>query len=128
THAFYQNVQRDLTGRDLGTLGGPNSEAHDINQAGQIVGRADIRPGRYRAFLLSNGQMLNLGTLGGSDSAANAVNDRGTVVGYSKLPIAGADWRHAFLYRDGVMHDIDTIGRMRSEARDVNNRNQVVGF
>src|SRR5206468_6366749 len=63
--------------RDLGTLGGEYSYATGINDAGQVVGSADIlTPSSPRsiqhAFLYEGGEMRDLGTLGGMDSYAYA--------------------------------------------------------
>jgi probable HAF family extracellular repeat protein len=39
--------------QDLGTLGGNNSEAFGINDAGQIVGVSNISSGEFHAFSTS---------------------------------------------------------------------------
>jgi probable HAF family extracellular repeat protein len=52
---------------DLGTLGGDNSTALWINDAGEVVGEADLpsaNPDVHHAFLWRNGVMIDLGTLG----------------------------------------------------------------
>ncbi len=66
---------------DLGTLGGNESDAKDINDAGQIVGYAKDAAGRDRAFLWQSGAMTDLGTLSGTESWALAINNLGQVVG-----------------------------------------------
>lgn len=69
----------------LGTLpGGLNSVAYDINDAGQIVGEATTSRGLARAFLYTNGQMMNLNdlidpTLGITLEEAEGINDNGQI-------------------------------------------------
>ncbi|MCH7677613.1 hypothetical protein IH879_22070, partial [candidate division KSB1 bacterium] len=70
--------------KDLGTLGGPTSQANDINDAGQIVGTADL-PAFAHAFLWENDLMTDLGTLGGDFSRAFSINESGVIVGPSQV-------------------------------------------
>ena len=54
---------------DLGTLGGATSEAHGINNRGEVVGWAQDAGGHTQAFQWQYGSMTGLGFLpGGSNS------------------------------------------------------------
>jgi probable HAF family extracellular repeat protein len=65
---------------DLGTLGGSESQADDINASGQVVGQAQTAAGAWHAFSWTRtGGMVDLGTLGGGNSFATAVNASGQV-------------------------------------------------
>ncbi len=95
--------------QDLGTLGGDNSTAVWINDAGEIVGGADL-PGSEveHAFLWRKGVMTDLGTLG-SSSLAEAINSKGQIVGTSRLlDRTEPPFRHAFLWeKGGAMIDLN---------------------
>src|SRR5690349_10949712 len=81
---------------DLGTLGGAESTAYGINDAGQVVGGALLADGAEHAFLWTRElRMVDLGTLGGRNSVATGINNRGQVVGRAQL--ASGDF-HAFLW------------------------------
>ncbi|UCC32426.1 MAG: DUF3466 family protein, partial [Phycisphaerales bacterium] len=112
----------------LGTLGGHQSVATDINDSGQVVGGAQAANSYIRPFRWANGTMTDLGTLGGENGdvlhRAEAINSSGDVVGMSYT--AGGD-AHAFLY-DGSMNDLGVLtGGDTSVAYDINDDDQVVG-
>ena len=83
---------------DLGTLGGNNSLANDVNEAGQVVGGAqNTEPDlwnfgdilglptstAWHGFVWQGGRMQDLGTLGGPDSFAPIINQKGQIAGFA---------------------------------------------
>src|SRR5260370_21885106 len=95
--------------QDLGTLGGPDSDALLINERGQIAGISitTIDPATQQAtvdpFLWENGKMIDLGTLGGTSATPDAINNNGQVVGISNL--AGYQTLPPFLCSHAVLKD-----------------------
>lgn len=83
---------------DLGTLGGAESEAHALNNFGQVVGVSDTAGPVRRGFLWSGGTLTAIGTLGGPNSEAFDVNDAGQIVGESD--------GSGFLLSGGVMTSV----------------------
>jgi probable HAF family extracellular repeat protein len=134
---------------DLGTLGGPESEAAAINDRGQVVGAADTARRSpetgfvVHAFVWQEGRMRDLGTLGGLESMAFALNGRGEVVGWAETSTGPGDWectiaqddpwdistgaRHPFLWRSGKMRDLGTFGGEEGYASGINAAGQVIG-
>jgi probable HAF family extracellular repeat protein len=114
-------------------LGGRDSEAYGINDAGQVVGWADTRPSYpfiSHAFITgSNGMgMTDLGTLGGDYSFAFGINDAGQVVGSSNTAVGFE--LHAFITgpNGASMTDLGTLGGLNnSSALGINDAGQVVG-
>ncbi len=111
---------------DLGTLGGAESRAYGINEAGQVVGYSLTAEGEQHAFVWDESAgMIDLGTLGGDKSIAYAINNRGQVVGSART---ASGKLHAFIWEQGRMTDIGVLpGGNCTEAVSINDAGQVVG-
>lgn len=121
---------------DLGTLGGPDSAAADINELGQAVGWSytsreanrfgvpDVHPFLWNPLTR---KLRDLGTLGGACAMAGAINNRGDVIGYSTL--ADDTTLRPFLWTArGGMRDLGTLGGTYGHANAVNDRGEVIGY
>ncbi len=121
---------------NLGTLGGNESLAGDVNSRGQIVGfSANAVPDpvsmfgfatETRPFLWENGVMRDLDTLGSTDGAAFMMNERGQIMG--QFYVKGTTTIDPMFWdENGVAADIGTLGGTNSTTWWLNNRGQVVG-
>jgi probable HAF family extracellular repeat protein len=116
---------------ELQTLGGPYSEAKDVNNAGDIVGSAYTGPpDEYgRAALWRDGDIINLGAIDDAPfSEAKAINENGMIVGWSW----NADWdRRAAYWTADLEGPIELPSFSPPErhtiAHDVNDAEQIVG-
>ena len=128
-------------GSDAGYV---ETDAYDINSAGQVVGLSSHSDNTYHAFIWQNGA-IDLGVLGVSltsftESAATAINDLGQVVGQSTTAADGNP--HGFLWKDAngngasdphEMVDLNALLPADSEweiitATGINSSGQIVGF
>ena len=116
---------------DLGTLGGVQSIAYAINNAGQIVGYASPPNSSVHAFLYSSGMMIDLGVFFDS-SVGEAINNSGVVVGTADvLNGNGNTDSHAFIYSGGKLQDLNNLipsgsGWVLTEATGINDKGQIV--
>lgn len=117
---------------DLGTLGGANSRAFDINASGIIVGSSELATGLdTHAASWVGGTGTDLGTLGGARSQATAINNAGQAAGYAENT-AGEPRACVFsLSPTGAPLGISDLGvlpgAMSSYANGINADGDVVG-
>ncbi len=124
---------------DLGTFGGDESQAFDINESDYIVGFSQTALNNYmHAFICTgfeNGSinpMEDLGTLGGNESWAWGLNAQAQVVGWADTDSGES---HAFLWdTDSEMQDLNDLvidlGKWDylEIANDINDYGQIVGY
>jgi probable HAF family extracellular repeat protein len=99
-HAFFIDTRpANPTMRDLGTLGGSNSTATAVNNAGIIVGNSLLAgDSAGHAFIYQNGAMSDLNTLTPAGSGwvlenATSINNFGQIVGTGTLNGSFAGFR-----------------------------------
>ena len=113
--------------QDLGTLGGTNSQAIDINASGQVIGSSQIAgDAATHFFLWSSGtgmQDLNA-TVDAGITDVVEINDAGQIIG----TFTTGGQSHAFLYTPGPgLRDLGTLGGTTSAPTGLNDKGDVVG-
>ena len=102
---------------DLGPFDGGTSEAHGINDAGQVVGKVNVHPYGDQAFIYSGDSMNPLSNA--TDAyIAFGININGQVVCITPSK--------AYIWYDGVVTDIGTFGG-NTVAKDINDDGYAVG-
>jgi uncharacterized membrane protein len=129
----------------LATLGGNNSFAAGVNDAGQVVGWAEttlhdptcIHPGQtlqFRAVVWNpNGHPTQLPSFHSDpDSAAVAINDKGQVVGVSGVcgnAVGAMSATHGVIWDHGTATSLGDLGGKGWNTPDaINDNGLVVGF
>jgi probable HAF family extracellular repeat protein len=109
-HAFLWDKSDRPQLTDLGTLGGDNASGEWLNDAGEVVGYADLPPNPpnctgltcvHHGFLWKQGVMTDLGTIGTDPcSRALSINSKGQIVG-ATAAVCGGNFTHGFLWENG---------------------------
>jgi probable HAF family extracellular repeat protein len=134
TRAFLWTESQGL--KDLGTLGGPDALATEINDRGQIFGASYINSipnsttgvPTFDGFFLENGhdQMQDIpDSFGGTEVNPFFLNNQGQAVGNATLP--GDLTFHPFLWDGGALMDLGTFGGDNGEANWINDKGQAAG-
>ena len=106
SHAY--RARESMALEDLGTLGGSSSCAEGINDAGEIVGWADLANGQAHAFVHTDQEgMIDLdatvpASLGLRLVFARAINNRGQIVAVSNTLAGVRTYRLTPVERDTV--------------------------
>ncbi len=136
--AFYHDG-RSNQAEELPNLKGLWWGANAVNDAGQVVGQADIGPETTpgygyvsHACLWQGGKANDLGTLGGGKSMAMSINRSGQIVGWSFINDNPKYELRAFLWQKGKMSDLNATlptnsGWILEQANGINDKGQIVG-
>lgn len=105
---------------DVGNLGGRESYANAINDAGAVTGSTLLASGEQHAFLYQGGSTLDLG----AGTAGYGINARGDVVGSMQT----ADGTTGFLYSAGKLTALGNLGTGKNGiAVDINDHGVIAG-
>ncbi len=115
---------------NIGTLGGSSAVAHDINNAGEIVGASSNGSASRPYKRLPNGTFIDLGTLLGTTNSSGrawSINEAGVAVGLSRN--AANTTSQATLWSGGGVTALGSLngGTNFSQAYAISDSNVVVG-
>lgn len=117
---------------NLGTLGGDNGSAHDINDGGHVTGSADLANGTHHAFFWGSGAMRDLAPPpipGALCSNGESINNKDDVVG-NATDCHGNELA-AVLWKQGIPYDLNRLiapTGMRLDTADyIDNAGEIFG-
>jgi probable HAF family extracellular repeat protein len=113
---------------EIGTLGGDDSAATLVNDAGLVAGESTVSAGGYHGFVY-RGAIRDIGSLGGDETMPFAIGPTGLVTGQSQL-LATVFTSHAFVWNPegGAMADLGTLGGRYSRGQTIDGKGFVAGF
>jgi probable HAF family extracellular repeat protein len=121
----FNSWSQEYTVTNLGTLGGNESVAYSVNDAGQVAGYSTLQDEKGpEPFLYSNGNMIGLGSLGEGVGWAYAVNNNGHVAGTSW----DADGPQAFLWNGALQKLVTGNPGYMSAGLAINASDVVLGW
>ncbi len=120
--------QSQYTVAELSGIGGPVVEANDVNNAGQVAGRALDQALVPRAVSWNGAVATDLGGAGSRSSAGLGISPGGVVVGYKANPLTRAT-AQAARWDSGQLTFLSLpAGHVGSFARDENSNGQAAGW
>jgi len=106
------------------------SEAWDINASLQIVGRTEIAPNQWVAYLYQNESMQTLGAEWTKQSIAMSINNQGSIVGQAENRQGES---RAFIYANNIFSDLNEHvvnlpeNTMLTKATSIDEQGVIVG-
>jgi probable HAF family extracellular repeat protein len=131
SHAFLwqKEVINDLNQIQVDSDGWELSDAHGINDYGNIVGWGLVNHQQHAFLFFNDGTVTDLGVLtGGTNSYALGLNNSNQVVGASSTRTEN----HAVVWQGGIINDLNDFinisGWELREACGINDLGQIVGW
>jgi hypothetical protein len=114
--------------RELGTLGGGDSAATLVNDAGLIAGDSTVPAGTHHGFVV-RGALQDFGGFSSGETFPFAISPGGLITGESQLD-AQVFVSHAFVWSPagGAMRDAGTLGGLYSRGQAVDDSGLIAGF
>ena len=96
--------------KDLGTLGGDNSQASCINDNEEVVGTTDTKDGVSCSFIWENNKMFELSRFAtGSVASPSFINEKEQIIGTYRSGVDGTRYS-LFIWENGKVTDLGVLG------------------